>query len=239
MATQITPPSGSISVAIQSPAEGLLTNAATVNVTGTVSDSTASLTVQGQSVTPNSNGTWSLTIAPPEGMVTITAQATKAAATAQAEQHIIVDRTPPVITLTQPVPPQVSNPSLNLVGLVDDPTAMLTFQNKYLAMDSAGAFSAMHGLSNGSNAMHFRAVDPAGNVGTLDVSTTYTPTPTNNPPIVVFDTPMDGYSTNASSVLVQGHVDDPKANLIFQGVETPMDAQGRFERTLNAPKPGV
>jgi hypothetical protein len=232
-----TPPTPVVgpTVTILSPAEGLLTNAPTVTVTGTVSDPTASLTVFGLTTAVKSDGTWTQVIAPPEGQIAISATATNAAGQGQDTRHIVVDRTPPVITLTKPVPALTLLAVLPIEGNVDDPTALLTLENQSLSLDASGIFTASYGLAEGSNTLHFRAVDPAGNVGTLVVSTTrQTP-----PPQIFIDAPMDGFATNAGSVLVQGHVVDPTNTVVLQGESVPVDSTGHFERTINAPRLGV
>jgi uncharacterized protein YfaP (DUF2135 family) len=220
---------GTVTIRIASPAEGLLTNAASLDVTGTVNPATATATLNGQALAVASNGSWSLRISPPEGPQTITAQATDALGnTGQDQRHITVDRTPPVINLTRPVPALVNQPALALEGLVDDPTAMLTLQGQGLALDAQGRFTAAYGLSQGSNTLAFAAVDPAGNVGTLNVGTVLD----SIAPVVTLESPREGLVTNAHEIQITGRVDDPTARVLVAGTAVTLSPEGRFETLL-------
>lgn len=216
-------------VTISSPAEGWRTNAATVTLTGSVDDPTATLTVNGQPLS-QSNGSFSTSLNPAEGSFAMNVLAKDAAGnTGTALRTIIVDRTAPRISLSKPVPALVGAVTLSIQGLVDDPSARLTINGAAAVLDAQGAFMADVPLSEGANTIHLEATDLTGNVGVLDAKTLRDTTP----PVVTLDSPMDGLVTNQHSILVKGRVDDPTARLLVAGQSLSPAADGSFEVTLS------
>ena len=228
------PTPGALGVSIQSPAEGLLTNAATVTASGTLTEASATLTVNGQSVAPDAGGAWALTLSPSEGSLTISAQATLGTATAQDSRHITVDRTPPAITLSQAVPALTNLSTYNLTGSVDDPAAILTLQGKVIPLDAQGRFSTPCTLLEGANTLGLQATDWAGNAGRLEARTTLD----SIAPVLSLESPAEGLQTAARETLVKGRVDDSTARLLISGQTVPLDASGAFEWSWKPGKEG-
>ena len=86
---------------VTSPAEGLVTNQSSLTVTGTTNDVTSkpvTVTVNGASVTVNSDGSWSKTITLTNGNNTITIVATdRAGKTTTVTRTVKLDTGAPVI----------------------------------------------------------------------------------------------------------------------------------------------
>lgn len=220
---------GAVDIRITSPAEGMLTNAPSLEVRGTVSPTNLTATLNGQVVSVAADGIWSQRLTLAEGAQILTAQAADAMGnTGQDQRNITVDRTPPLITLARPVPALVNQPTLALEGLVDDPTAILTLQGQGLVLDPQGRFTASYGLSQGANTLSFRAVDPAGNVGTLSVGTVLD----NIAPVVILENPVEGLVTNAHEIPISGRVDDSTARVLVAGNAVTLSSDGHFETML-------
>ncbi|MDJ0839152.1 MAG: hypothetical protein QNK37_21730 [Acidobacteriota bacterium] len=89
-----------LQIGITTPVAGLLTNAGTVTVTGTVSDPLAIVTLNGEPATVDAD-TWTVDLPlTTDGEVTLTATATLDVHTAQAVRTITYDGTPPVLAIT-------------------------------------------------------------------------------------------------------------------------------------------
>lgn len=227
---QTLPPGEGPTVTLTEPVEGTLTNAARIRVSGRVSDPSAALQVNGQATPMDATGAFSLDLAPPEGPLTVTAVATNTQGlTGSDRRSVVIDRTPPVITLARPVPALVNTRTLDLEGRVDDPTALLTLNAQGIPLASEGAFQARYGLAEGPNHLAFRAVDPAGNVGTLELDTVCD----SVAPGVTLETPPDGWISNQRSVVVKGRVDDPEASLLVAGKSLKPSSDGTFEVSLS------
>lgn len=227
---QTLPPGEGPTVTLTEPVEGTLTNAARIRVSGRVSDPSAALQVNGQATPMDAAGAFSLMLTPPEGPLTVTAVATNAQGlTGSDRRSVVIDRTRPVITLARPVPALVNTRTLDLEGRVDDPTALLTLNAQGVPLASEGAFQARYGLAEGPNHLAFRAVDPAGNVGTLELDTVCD----SVAPGVTLETPPDGWISNQRTVTVKGRVDDPEASLLVAGQSLKPGSDGSFEISLS------
>ena len=224
------PPTGSLTLSLAEPTEGLLTRAAQVPVSGQASDPTATLQVNGQPTPLDAQGHFALSLSPAEGPLTILAEATDALGhKAQDTRHIVIDRTPPRITLSQPLPALVGTRSLSVAGTVDDPGALLSLNGQSLPLDAGGRFQATLSLTEGANHLAFQAVDAAGNVSALAGDTRCD----TLAPVVTLLAPAEGLITNQHSVAVKGQVDDPTATLLVAGQALKPAADGSFETTLS------
>lgn len=79
---------------------------------------------------------------------------------------LVVDRTPPSLTLLEPAQPQVSTSTLLLSG-VTTPGAQLLLNGESLSVDAEGRFTQKLRLSPGPNQLVLVATDRAGNSVTL------------------------------------------------------------------------
>jgi len=217
-------------VRLDAPAEGLLTHALQIEVRGQVDDPSAALQVNGQAVSLDAAGRFSLSLSPAEGPLTIQALALDQAGNAgQDLRHLVIDRTAPRISLTRPVPPLTRNPSLDLQGQVDDPGASLTLNGAPLPLDASGSFTASLPLAEGPNGFTLLALDRAGNSGSLAVVTVLD----TQAPLLQVHAPAEGLRTRAAQVLVTGAVDDPLAQVKVNGQATGVDGNGAFSAALS------
>ncbi len=224
-------------ITLTTPTEGWLTRAATIQVEGQVDKPNVQISVNGVGAQLDANGHFIATLTPSEGTYPIQATAVDLAGnSASATRTIVVDRTAPVITLSQGVPPLTNAKSLTLTGTVDDPKATLTLNGQTVAVDPVGAFTATAPLpTEGTNTLSFEATDLVGNVGNLTLTTVRDTTP----PVVKILTPQDGFATNEHAVVVKGTLDDASATFTIQGKSVSVASDGTWETTLSVSKEGA
>ena len=186
-------------VDIVSPQDGALILAGSVDVSGTVDDPTATVTVNGQ-VAAVTNGNWTLPALPlAAGENVITAVASDAAGNSSSDSVTvtrIVDQIAPVVVITSPVDGlETFDPSIDISGAVDDPTAVLDING--IPVDIVNGEFNLTGLPliEGVNTIVANASDGSGNVGTDQVSVTRIVD--NDAPVVVITSPADGAFTVA------------------------------------------
>ncbi len=198
-------------ITVTSPALGLITNAANVHITGTVSDaSTVTLQLDGQNVTVT-NGQFaadSPTLS--EGPVTMKLVATDAAGNSFTQDiNLVVDRTPPDFTIVSPAD-GVLVTALPVVvqGTVTDSTNVAIKVNGVDATLTSGAWQAsFDGLPDGPRTFTITATDAAGNVTTKSVTATLD----TQPPQITITSPAPGTLTRFNVVDVTGTVQDISA----------------------------
>ena len=110
---------------VTNPAEGLITNNATLTVSGTTNDATSSqvtLKVNNKTVTVQGNGSWSTQITLSEGQNTITIVATDGAGErTTVTRHVTLDTGEPVIESVTITPnPANSGASITITAIVTD-----------------------------------------------------------------------------------------------------------------------
>lgn len=124
--------------------------------------------------------------------------------------YFTVDTIPPAFTALSPVTgSEFFNAKVTVQGSVDDPSAQVVLEN-YAYWNGTGAnpspsnFSYGLTLKPGLNAITVSATDQAGNVGTRNISLTYTPVTIN------ITEPLNGAAIAANTVLVSGSVVGPQ-----------------------------
>ncbi|MFC1957812.1 SwmB domain-containing protein, partial [Chloroflexota bacterium] len=210
-------------VTITTPATGLVTNSASIAVSGTVVHGQAitglNLILNGvsRSITfsKTGSGEFGTTVALVVGKNTIVITATdNATPPNKASSGVIFvtrDTVAPVIQLTSPTPGALINEtSLTVTGTIDDPavtTITLTVNNSdEIIPVQAQAFSwAINNLNTGNNTLSIKAVDKAGNTGTTGAITVKVDT---NAPKVTITSPENNYRTNSVSLSITGTVID-------------------------------
>lgn len=199
------------SLTITSPAAGALIQAASVAVSGTVSDSVspvAAVKVNGVAATISGN-TWTANVPLSEGANTLTAvAANQVGLTTTVTRSVTRDSTAPVLNITAPADNLVTAAqSVTVSGTVSDAGTVTVTVNGNAVTLSGGAFSTSVPLSGGSNTIIIKATDNAGNATTA----TRTVVRATQGPSVTIVSPVSGFITNESSVLVTGTVSDSVA----------------------------
>ncbi|MBI5710367.1 MAG: hypothetical protein HZC42_08710 [Candidatus Eisenbacteria bacterium] len=161
-ATDTTPPL----VAVSSPTEGLVTEAAKILVAGTVTDETGgTVTVNGQAglATP---GSFADSVAlPADGRYTITVHAVNSAGYGtDVVRHVTRDTRPPTLAVSQPGSPTLGDSVLFSVSWVDSTTTTVTVDGDAVGAAAGDSLGYKVPLDVGPNGIYFKAVDALGHV---------------------------------------------------------------------------
>ena len=191
-------------VEITSPQDGLLTSAPTQTVTGTVAGSGAvGIDVDGVITNATvSGGTFTATVTLVEGPNTITASATNTAGTSQDHADVILDTTPPAITISFPADGTLTTAlSVTVTGTASDLNGVTeVVVNGIVATLTGDAFEAVDvPLALGANPLVATATDTAGNSGSASVTVTR-----GEPPTISISSPSDGSLLGDLQVQVSG-----------------------------------
>ena len=221
-------------IAILQPGNGTVTGDGTITVSGTVSDASA-VTVQVEGiVVPVVNGTFTTSVVPGAGPnVTLHAVARDAAGNeSTATVTVRIDRTPPVVHLTQPVSgAYVRGPILDVRGTYSDETPVTIEVNGQPA-PAAGAFAVAVPVPDGPIALTATAHDAAGNAG----SDTRSVIVDSIAPVITVTSPESGFLSNGTSVHVAGTVTDASPATLRLGSTLVPVSGGSFE--IDAPLAG-
>ena len=218
---------------VVAPEAGLLTGSATVSVTGTVEPGVecwlvvrhGTDEVSNDTVTPASDGAFSLDVTLQEGIATLVLQARDAASnTRTVIRSVTVDLTPPTLAVTAPSEGALlATGIVHVRGTVDLGCAL--FING-VPIENDGTFDVTLTLSEGPNAIHTTAIDPAGNERTSTVTVTVDTTP----PVIALGTPvLDGrLVTTSGEVQVSGQVLGEPTSLSVMGATVQVGTGGAF-----------
>ena len=192
-------PAVTLSITITSPANNTLVNTSTISVSGTVTDATASVTVNSISATITDNTFTATSVPLTEGANIITARAVKGTSTAQATINVKSDTTPPSIAIS--TPDNSSTTRSNIVsGRVSDDTQTVTVNGTTAELLSDFRFIARPALTEGANTITVQATDNAGNSNQSSVTITYN----TQTPKVTITLPLDNSEQDISPINVQG-----------------------------------
>jgi hypothetical protein len=229
--------SGKPSVTLSTPTAGLITNASTVPISGSIAHGQTiteiTLAINGASRAiefseTDSGWEFGAEASLVEGVNTVVVRASDNATPPNTATSGLVtvtrDTSAPNIDLLSPTPGVLINEaSLTISGTVDDPninTAILTVNSDEETIPvQAGAFNwTATNLSEGQNAVKVSATDRVGNTGTTDSVTVVLDT---EAPQVEITVPENCYRTSNSSLTIMGTVrDDPpiaEASLTLNG----------------------
>ena len=191
-------------------ANGSVTNNATLNVTGTVSDSESgvnSVTVSGNPATITS-GSYTVAITLVDGANTVTTIATDNANNTTTDRRTInLDRTAPGLIITLPTDNSLTgNTFTTVTGSVDDATATVTAKvnsgTATSATMSGTNFSITLNLVSGLNTIDITVTDPAGNSSSVK----RTVTSDSSAPGLSVTSPAQDISTTETSIIINGTV---------------------------------
>ncbi|CAM2005548.1 hypothetical protein APED_02675 [Acanthopleuribacter pedis] len=196
-----------VDVAITTPDEGMLTNADTVVVGGTVAPADTPVTLNGEAAAVTGS-TWTHTLAlSGEGDITLTATATREGVSDQDQRTIQRDITPPELELTVPTE-VVRGADYAYTWTVTDAAGL---SETLLARDGVSLSSEPNGGGNATATLdesvttivyQLSARDAAGNQAQLERTVAIQARPVD----VAITTPEEGTLTNADSLVVGGTV---------------------------------
>ena len=226
---------GAPTIAILSPASGLLTNQTPITVTGVVTGApTPVVTVNGVAAAV-SDGAFTASVPLVEGPNTLTATAANAFGSASDAVFVVLDTIPPLVVITSPGDGATTTASTALVqGVVVDANPITSFtlnasseqlnQNAFagsVALPSDGDVLSESPIlvSNGATLVRAAATDAAGNVGSDEIVVIR-----GHPPTLRLLAPAEGLLTAASEVAASGTVTWTNAVRV-NGAETRVIAQ--------------
>jgi RHS repeat-associated protein len=217
-------------IAVAEPAAGLVTNGATVHVSGSVFDLTAStLMVNGVAFTLAADGGFAGEVPLVTGSNTLTFAATDAAGNhAQVARTLVRDADPPAITMASPSDNVLTrSATVTVSGTIADVSVVTaTLNGVPLVLATDGSYATTIPLAEGTNILTLVATDAAGNSATTTRSLTLDTTP----PALAVSSPADGTTTEAESVPVSGTVIDASVvHVTINGAPAAVASGGAFD----------
>ena len=226
--------------------DGAITNNATLNVAGTVTDvgsGVKSLTVNGQVATLNGDGSFSVAVTLVDGANAVTTTATDNAGNQTTDlRTITLDRTAPGLTIASPADNSIiGKNSVDVVGSVDDANAVVAAKvnggTPIVAAKQGTAFSVTLNLIPGTNTLDLTATDLAGN----STSAKRTIKSDTTAPTLVVSIPPQDISTTLATLTMVGSVTDvvtiPTISIAFDGqtYAPAVAGDGSFSQVLALP----
>jgi RHS repeat-associated protein len=217
---------------ITAPAPGFVTRDSAVQVTGTVTDATATqVEVNGLTATLGSGNSWSVDVPLVEGLNTLAVTATDAAGnTTDSTRVVYRDLTPPDVMITTPAVDGLTADSvITLAGTAfDDHAFTLNVNGTPISVDSLGNWSTQVAVPNVVNLYVVTATDAAGNA----TSAIRVMGRDNQAPTLTVTTPEQNDTTEASAVTVTGTVVDSSAVIVTVNGDTVAVTGGAFEHMV-------
>jgi len=190
-------------ITITSPVAGSIGNQTPITVTGTISGtSPVGVTVNGVAATV-SGTSFSASIPLSQGQNPLAATATNAFGSANAATTVVLDTTPPIITITAPANGSLTTQGQAIVtGTVQEDTSVASFTvNGQTVALTNGAFSTSVVLAESANPIALTATDVAGNTSSAQVTVTRGDAPT-----ISITSPANGSLGNHPTISVTGAV---------------------------------
>ncbi len=155
-------------VFIESPVNGLLTNEATLLISG-MTEPGANLTVNDVSLSVQTDGSFSTTITLEPGQNEIRVNSTDLAGnTNSVQRSVTLDQISPPLSVQDPVDGLMTGQPYVLVRGTTEQAATLTVNGQYFEVDVDGSFEGIIPLVDGDNVVTVRACDQAGNCVEVD-----------------------------------------------------------------------
>jgi len=234
-----------LSMTVSTMADGSITNNPTLNVSGTVTDTVAilSVTVNGQTVAVDASGAFSTALTLQAGANTITVVATDSASVKKTDTRTVTyDPTAPVITVAAPADNSSTAQSFTSVtGTISETSTVSVADNggsQQTAAITGNTYSATVNLAEGVNTILITATDLAGNVSSVKRTITYSPAATTTSLDLAVTYPSQDIVTSDPRPYLRGTVVAPqgKANVTVTAdgrTYTPEVHNGRFQQRLN------
>jgi hypothetical protein len=227
-------------------ADGSITNNATLNVSGTVSDvsGVAALTINNTGVTIT-NGSFSHPVTLQAGANTITTVATDTLGNGTTDtRSITMDTTAPVLTVSVPADnSKTAQGPATVTGTISETSTVTVKVNSGTPQSAAitgSSYSAAINLAGGLNTITITATDLAGNTSSAVRSVTYD----NTNPSLAITNPNQDITTSQNSITISGTVSDTitstTVTVTFNNQSyTPAITNGAFSQPLTIPAEGT
>jgi uncharacterized repeat protein (TIGR02543 family) len=226
-------------------ADGAITNNNTLNISGTVSDSSgiSGMTVNNTPV-PITNETFSTAITLQAGANTVTTIATDNANNQTTDTRTItLDKIAPTLTVTTPADnSKTAQPLATITGTIDETSTVTVTVNSGTqnASITGSNYSATVNLTSGLNTVSITATDLAGNTSSAVRTLTYD----NSNPSLAITEPNQDITTTQSALTISGTVSDTITNttvtISFNNqTYTPVINNGTFSQQHTIPTAGT
>ena len=228
-------------------ATGSYTNKTTLNISGNASDAGGlkSVSVNGQAVVVNADGSFSAALPLVAGANTITVIAADQAGNQQTDLRTInFDPTAPVLVVTAPGDNSSSAQSfVTLTGTISETSTVTITDNnggRHSAAISGSNFSATVNLATGVNTITITATDLAGNTSSAKRTITYT----SSTLTMAVTSPNQDITTRKEEIVLTGSILDAagKVSVTVQmngRSYIPAVINGIFRQKLSFGKPGL
>ncbi len=220
------------------PPEGAVLSSAIVPLAGAAEPgATVTITHVGAplaSTTSDVRGSWRVDVPSPEtdGPFTVQAFAVDTAghtSEASAPHTVLIDRTPPLLSVTAPAPGELFSANPVLVTGSTEEDASVTVNGRVVPVVGT-AFETFVTLREGPDTVLIQAVDPPGNAVTVRLWLMLDTTP----PFITLTSPPESLLTQASSVAVTGST-EVGSTVTVQGSPVSVDETGQFTATVSLP----
>lgn len=223
VAEDTTPPE----ILINQPQDGTITNQNNIVVSG-VTEKDAKVSVNNIPTSVNIDGSFSQNISLIEGRntINITSQ-DKAGNIATKSLSIILDTTPPLLSITSPDKKIITNQTTLQLSGITEPGASVTVAGVDISVNSDGTFSRVINLREGINSLKVEAKDRAGNTAVAYVEVILDTVP----PQLIITSPVENFVTSSPTVLLQG-ITERGAKVFVDGKEVSVDSGGNFSTQI-------
>jgi hypothetical protein len=232
-------------LALSTLADGAITNNNTMNISGTLSDSSgvAGLTVNNTQVTIT-NETFSVAVTLQTGSNTITTIATDNAGNQKTDTRTItLDQSAPTLTVSAPADnSKTTKATANISGTINETSTVTVTVNSGTqnATITGSNYSATVNLTSGLNTVTITATDLAGNTSSAVRTLTYD----NSNPSLAITEPNQDITTTQSALTISGTVSDTITNttvtISFNNqTYTPVINNGTFAQQFTMPAAGT
>jgi subtilisin family serine protease/uncharacterized protein YfaP (DUF2135 family) len=151
---------------VSSPDDGLLTNIDSLQATG-MTEPAASLTINGNPIAVQPDGSFSSTITLQNGQNDIFFNVTDLAGNSNSVlRSVTLDQSQPPLTIQTPIDGDMTNKPYVEVRGSTEPLASLVVNGQFFQVESNGEFEGLIPLVDGDNLVMVKACDPAGNCAT-------------------------------------------------------------------------
>ena len=226
-------------VTITSPLAGDIFTTSPIEVTGTVDDNTATVTVNGIPATVVNNTFTAIGIELTGGGTRTIRAYAKDSADNSSFYDVNIDylpdmANPPVVEITSPADGSIVNtPTINVFGTaIDDNISHVSVNgvNANLSGTTDNFYAYSVPLNEGPNDLIATAKDDTGNETTATINVTLDTTP----PVISITSPYEGATLTGQTANVTGTIDDDTATVSVNGVNTTV-SNGTFTTVMGVP----